>query len=142
MDVVFSAVSAETNGTGTYDMVVSLEDGTKITRRLPGFRNEDVVMFHNGAPAETLLAPRGKLLFDTDGANMYVCAEITDTKVKWVPTRVPDVPEHTAGDEGKILTIKDGQKTWEEIGTKMKSVMHEISDEAFDELWKSVFGEA
>lgn len=89
MDVVFSAVSAETNGTVTYDMVVSLEDGTKITRRLPGFRNEDVVMFHNGAPSETLPAPRGKLLFDTDRLNMYVCADISgnvsDTKTIWKP---------------------------------------------------------
>lgn len=87
LDVVFEAVNDEINGTSTYNMVVSLEDGTKITRRLPGFRNEDVVMFHASAPDETLPAPRGKLLFDTDRQNMYVCADISgngsDTKTIW-----------------------------------------------------------
>ena len=89
LDVVFEAVNAEINGTSTYNMIVSLEDGTKITRRLPGFRNEDVVMFHAGAPDETLPAPRGKLLFDTDRQNMYVCADISGngsgTRTIWKP---------------------------------------------------------
>jgi hypothetical protein len=109
LDVVSSVVSAETNGTVTYDMVVSLEDGTKITRRLPGFRNEDVVMFHNGAPSETLLAPRGKLLFDTDWQNMYVCADISgngsDTKTIWKPISASGV--HVGDD-----TPPAGTRVW------------------------------
>lgn len=124
LDVVFEAVNAETNGTSTYNMVVSLEDGTKITRRLPGFRNEDVVMFHNGAPSETLPAPRGKLLFDTDRQNMYVCADISGsgsgTRTIWklisasgeiteetdptVPSwaKQPEKPTYTASEVGAL----------------------------------------
>lgn len=117
LDVVFEAVSYEMNGTETYNMVVSLEDGTKITRRLPGFRNEDVVMFHNGAPSETLPAPRGKLLFDTDRRNMYVCADISgngsDTKTIWKPISASGV--HVGSDAPpagtKVWVNPDGKRT-------------------------------
>lgn len=117
LDVVFEAVSDEINGTSTYNMVVSLSDGTKITRRLPGFRNEDVVMFHNGAPSETLPAPRGKLLFDTDRRNMYVCADISgngsDTKTIWEPISASGV--HVGSDTPpagiRVWVNPDGNRT-------------------------------
>lgn len=89
LDVVFEAKETEANGAATYNMIISLSDGTNIVRELPGFRNEDVVMFHNGAPSATLLAPRGKLLFDTRESKMYVCAGTAgtgdDAKSVWVP---------------------------------------------------------
>ena len=117
LDVVFEPVSYEMNGTETYDMVVRLEDGTKITRRLPGFRNEDVVMFHNGAPDETLPAPRGKLLFDTDRQNMYVCADISgngsDTRTTWKPISASGV--HVGSDAPpagtRVWVNPDGNRT-------------------------------
>lgn len=117
LDVVFDMAIAEVNGTATYNMVVTLEDGTKITRRLPGFRNEDVVMFHNGAPGETLFAPRGKLLFDTDRLNMFVCEDITgdgsDAKAKWKPISASGV--HVGSDAPpagtRVWVNPDGKNT-------------------------------
>lgn len=134
LDVVFAAVNAEINGTITYNMVVSLENGTKITRRLPGFRNEDVVMFHNGAPDETLPAPRGKLLFDTDRQSMYVCADISgngsDTKTIWKPISAsggisretdPTVPDWAKEPEKPKYTA-------EEVGAATQKQVDDLSE--------------
>ena len=89
LDVVFEAKETEANGAATYNMIISLNDGTSIARELPGFRNEDVVMFQNDKPGEDLFAPRGKLLLDTRESKMYVCAGTAgtgdDAKSVWVP---------------------------------------------------------